>query len=503
MEENIKDNTYMLFSENCGATLPRSFQKKSKYLESTRVKREYQKIGYKKLNSIKVNYDRLLSEYNILYDDLKARGYEDDLSWRYIILCLHTMIKMVKDIIIDYGVLVIKNVSTPLVEVLLFPLFSISFLITSTLRAYLNGENMRDYFIKLTYAVKETITKNIVEISGILLKFYQSLTFFLMCNKLTYPDPPKKKSKEDKPPDLAKIYEKAYKIYLGTTIYVVQASKYFSSFSKDVYLFSSTIAWGSVNYVSQKAVDILKYFFNKTKEKLNIKSRGSSYIFDKFEDTINSFSSYLSDKYTEKAEKLQEIAFKVKSQFKVAKIVLDMPNLLIAFAQLIAYYGSSLWMDKLYIMSWIYEACNSLSNLEIYNISIPTIVFLISIILKLIGTCWNYVQYKTCINVKCDVIDYNIHMDMERKTCMDQCWNQGVDGITSIFVPTIVIDEIKKKYQGMQILDLLNPIIEINNSVQKGGLSIFIMKNYGVSPTIIKFNELVSSISDDSFYKSF
>lgn len=494
---SIKDNTYMLFSPTCGTSKPASFQQPENK-QQIRVKKFYMKTGFTKLNEIKVNLDKLSSEYEIIYNHLKEKYYKgDDYSWRWIVLCLHTMINMIKDIIQNYAITIIKTVSTPLIDVLLFPLFSIIFLIIGVIKAYINGESLRDHFYNITIQIKKIVSENLYNVLGILVKYSQSIAFLFMCKNLSSGE--KTTKAKNKVPSLMELANSLSKATTDTTKYVLSAGRYFGNVAKDVHLFSSTVFWGIVSYASQKAIDTLRYFFNGVKNKMNIK-KGDSFIFDKFENTINNIEISINEKYKEESEKLQNIAVKVKTQFKIAKIVLNMPSVLLTFSQFITYYGYNVYFDKLYILSWIYESFKAFTELEVYNFSVPTLVFLTSIILRFVGTCWNYVQYKACLVSKCDIIDYTVYMDLERKTCMDQCWNQGVDGISSLLVPTIVIDELKRKYADTQIFEYILPLININNSIQKGGLSILLLNQAGISPIIVKFNEMTTLLTGEKFY---
>jgi hypothetical protein len=188
----------------------------------------------------------------------------------------------------------------------------------------------------------------------------------------------------------------------------------------------------------------------------------------------------------------------------MAKVILDIPKLILMVSQVIMFWMSYFSLDTWSYISTIFNILNSSVNSEyIYGMSPILILFLMTTFLRILGSCWNMVQFKACEYINCSTIEDVSFIDLEKKTCMDQCWGAGVDGISSIFIPAVVIEHVLGRIVSFPeaLQKTILTLIEMNNAVIKSNLSDFVIKKAGLSVIIRNFNEAKSTLSGDQFFQ--
>jgi hypothetical protein len=84
---------------------------------------------------------------------------------------------------------------------------------------------------------------------------------------------------------------------------------------------------------------------------------------------------------------------------------------------------------------------------------------------------------------------------------MDECWEAGVDGISSIFIPANIIEIIRQKIVvfPVGIQNMITTLIQTNNAFIQGNLGDFVSKKAGISKTVREFNEAKDLLSGGQY----
>jgi|688.fasta_scaffold03339_9 hypothetical protein len=491
----------MLFDNTCGwKTKPSSFTNYNviKYQPSVRSKR----YVIEQIQYINGKLELMNKHYNVIYNHLKEKVYGDDLViWRYILLCLNTCVSYVSEIVIEVGIIFVKTTSASIIDIIK-QLVDVMSAIFDLVKSFFEGGNLYEGFKNV---LKETWNKvNFSDLAGRLLKLFQNVSFLWALNSLTKKpffernayniSEELEKQKLKEAPSMLKVITKTGADYFKYATYINTALKDVGSAS---FAISSTL----IGIVSQKGVQLLKYTFTTLRDKFNIK-KGDSFIWDKFESYIDRANNYLDDRFIENVKKIEETSYKVKSRFALAQIILDVPNLVIMISQILVFWMSYFSMDTWTYISSIYDVLSSVTNQEIiYGLTPIMIVFLLTAFLKIIGSCWNLIHFKACEYVKCGSIEDTKYIDLETKLCMDECWEAGVDGISSIFIPANIIEIIRQKIVvfPVGIQNMITTLIQTNNAFIQGNLGDFVSKKAGISKTVREFNEAKDLLSGGQY----
>jgi hypothetical protein len=91
---------------------------------------------------------------------------------------------------------------------------------------------------------------------------------------------------------------------------------------------------------------------------------------------------------------------------------------------------------------------------NIYGLNLPVIVLFQYVILLGMGSLWNFISYKSCINTYCR--NNTMYLDLTTGVCKKNCWDQGVQGLSLLTAPVFLIsnfNSLKKKYPNNSYIE--------------------------------------------------
>lgn len=492
------DNTYMLFDGTCGAqSLPTSVTDVIiPYYQTISTKR-VQRYHYAQLENIKKTCDELERSFKTVYETLDGSGDPNTPFYKYILLCVQTGILMVRDTIINFSILIIKGVWTVAMTILIVPLLLVLKGITELIRiSFQKGPNIKEKIHEIISQLKSGVVDNWPSIVGYFFQLFQSVAFGMSMKKLVSDAPNlttptdytiQKNIIEKKAGD----YEASRKNF-GTSALMMMKESTICFFNKDkamsgfnISSIPKTLVWGSVSYLSRKGAETLKFFFSRTKEKVIGDSK--SIIWSKFESIMNGTIEYLSSsekeftkKFEESARELQKTVIHARSRWEIANRLLQFPIYIFNFSYSLVYWGAQVSLPfcedvSKYLFSYI-------DHPIIFGLTPIYCTFLAMAIVRLLGSCYNMIAYKTCLTTVCDKIGESEITQLEQRTCADQCWAQGVDGIASLCVPEKLIYLISQDYGSY-----VGGLLVFHENIVKASTATLLIESSGVPGNVVGF----------------
>lgn len=463
------DNTYMLFENSCGVeSLPGSITNTTTPFYHSISKKMVQKHYYGQLETLRRICEDVNKNFEIIYNSIG--GTESDPFYKFILVCIKTSIIMVKEIILKYMIIISKGIWASAMLIVVIPLVTFLKGMTEVVQLlYKKDKSIGEKLSELSNFFQSNVLTGLPYIISYCWQIFQSISFGISLRNLIK-DAPSVLQEEEKKVFQKDILEKKLKkeeklkLNFGTNIknLILETQRASFLLKKATTGFNllnipQAMFWGGISGISKMTVNTLKYFFDRVKEKTIGDS--SSFIWSKFESIVNSISDYIYDderifnkKYDEHLKIIQNTAANTKSRFEIANIIFSYPIYIFNISYSLVYWGITFNITILNSLLPILQ--NFWTTPFFYDLSPIYFSFLAIVVLRLLGTCWNIIQYKACLVSVCDKLGDSDFIQLEQKTCIEQCWKQGVSGITSLIIPPTLIEIISTNH-GKEFGNLL------------------------------------------------
>jgi hypothetical protein len=200
----------------------------------------------------------------------------------------------------------------------------------------------------------------------------------------------------------------------------------------------------------------------------------------------------VADSLMQTATQIVNMSRDVKTRFNAVTTVLKNHTFLTSMGGILAeYFFFHPYEMLLSILSMIVETIGvggaGLAALASAGISFGVMCFLLLCGVKILGTVWNYILYISCYSSNCNIIEGMEYIELKKKACGENCWQQGVAGIGSIFIPEDITNEIVNQTKGSVIYSFMATLIDVNSKISKGRFIDIIPEDSSNIPEYVKF----------------
>lgn len=206
--------------------------------------------------------------------------------------------------------------------------------------------------------------------------------------------------------------------------------------------------WFAGMYLTSGMTKIARKCWDKVKSTLNLNTeRYASYY---IENAISSLEGIVGGALDKAADDLQASIQSCKSRFQAATAILKAPGVMIALGSLLGgLIGPGVFAGMFGYIAGVFAGLGVAAPPIAMTVSVPLMIWMLECLLKLWGTICNFFFYKSCAHKNCRDTSADVSnsatpdpiSEIERKLCMQKCWDSGVAGITSISIPFHVLTE--------------------------------------------------------------
>lgn len=451
-----------IFSKDDGITAPPLQNTSSRKGTITTIA----ETNFAGFNKIYIEYKKFMESFDILLKDYRGDPSKQTNTKTYVMCVLFAFSSTLFSFFKSEFILFSKNVASSLGGLLLIVIRFLQFCV-GLLRLIQSGREIGRYISDFFTPEDKTVTgfvkalwNSVHSLASFTLSCLSDLAF--LCMTHTYLFDIDSSIDGNLRPDLPSgpYFPQNIRYVLGT---LKDASSTMWNATKSVVSIFSPYAIGRLLrdasqgvrfagwYVSSGGMKIVRMCWDKVKSTLNLnKDRYLTYY---LENIITSLEGIVEGNLDQAADDLQSSLQSCKSRFQAATAILKAPSVIIALGSLLGgLIGPGVFAGLFGYIAGMFAGLGVAAPPIALAVSVPLMVWMLECLLKLWGTICNFFFYKSCAHKNCrdtsgdasnaeSSIPPDPISEIERKLCMQKCWDSGVAGITSISIPFHVLTE--------------------------------------------------------------